>query len=298
MFDDLGALFMNSVVAAYDDYVAKRDATKSGRDKHLRAAIELATALFHFREHLPAQLAKSRKDVETACPDYRLIADVANAAKHAQLTNPTPQGAPLVTSANDVQEVIATTLYEDAEGTYSDSQTFIYVKCTDGTNRNLDAALTNVLNYWSDILLQAGIVKYPQVLAPLKPGGCFVARKDAKSPDLEILNTIRFRGTIQVLKFDPAKGYAEPMDLSGASAVMRIYKPTNIIDITAALPGHREVTIPVQLSDDQAIALHRMKSDTEKQAFMQKVFESRAEEIFKKVATALQEKAAQEKPEG
>ena len=293
MFDDLGALFMNSVVAAYDDYVAKRDATKSGRDKHLRAAIELATALFHFREHLPAQLAKSRTDVETACPDYRLIADVANATKHAQLTKPTPQGPPLVTSADDVQEVIATTLYEDAEGTYSNSQMFISVKCTDGTNRNLDAALTNVLNYWSGILSQAGIVKYPHVLAPLKPGGRFVARKDAKSPDLEILNTICFRGAIQVLKFDPAKGYAEPMDLSGARVEMRIYKPPNIIDITATIPEHGEVTVPVELPDDQAIALHRMKSDTEKQAFIHKVFESRAEEILKKVATALQEK-----PEG
>ena len=196
-----------------------------------------------------------------------------------------------MTSAVDVQEVIASTQYEDAEGSYSDWQTFVSVKCTDGTNRNLDAALVNVLNYWSGILSQAGILKYPQILAPLKPGERFVARKDAKSPHFKILNTIRWKGVMQFLKFDPAKGCSEPMDLTGLDVRMRIYKPPNIIDITATIPEHGQVTVPIELPDNQAISLHRIKSDAERQAFVQKVFESRAEEIFKKVATALQEKA-------
>ena len=291
MFDDLGALFMNNVIAAYDEYVVKRDAKKSGRDQHLRAAVELATALFHFREQLPIQLAQSQSDVETACPDYRLIADVANATKHAQLTRQPPQRALLITSADKVQELVAITLFEDPEGTYSDAQTVIIANCSNGTIHNLDLALTSVLNFWSGLLSQARVITYPQVVTPPIPGTRLIQRKDAKSVDLELLNTIRFRGAMQILKFDATKGYAEPMDLSSKQFEMRIYKPPNIIDITASIPEHGKVTVSIELPDAQAIALHRLKAGADKAAFMKSVFQERAEEILQKVAAAMQGKA-------
>jgi hypothetical protein len=292
MFDDLGALFMNSVIAAHDEYVIKRDERKSGRDQHLRAAIGLATALFHIREHLPAQLAKSRRDIEAACPDYRLIADVANATKHAQVERRTPQGTSLIASADDVQEVVAITLFEDAQGIYSDFQTLIMAKCSDGTKRNLDLALTNALNFWSGFLSQAGIVTYPQVPVPLTPGVRFIQRKDTKSVEFDVLNTIRFRSNMQILKFDATKGYAEPMDLKDAQIVMRVFKPRPIIvDITVSIPQQGEVTVPIELSDAQTINFYRLKMETDKQAFMKAIFEERANEIIQKAAIAFQEKA-------
>ena len=57
MFDNLAVTFYNNVVAAYDEYVAHRDLPEAGRDKHLRTAVAAATALYHFREHLPASLS-------------------------------------------------------------------------------------------------------------------------------------------------------------------------------------------------------------------------------------------------
>lgn len=291
MFDDSGALFMNGVIAAYDEYVGKRDERKSGRDQHLRAAVGLATALFHFREHLPAHLAKSRRDIEVACPDYRLIADVVNATKHAQVTQNTPQGTSLIASADDVQEVVAITLFEDTEGTYSDVQTFIMARCSEGTSRNLDLALTNVLNFWSGFLSLAGIVTYPQVPAPLTPGVRFIQRKDIKSLDYNVLNTIRFRSKIQILKFDATKGCAEPIDLKDAQVVMRIFKAPSIVDITVTIPKRGEVTVPIELSEAQANNLYRLKMETDREAFMKAIFEERANEILQKAAVAFQEKA-------
>jgi hypothetical protein len=124
-----------------------------------------------------------------------------------------------------------------------------------------------------------------------------VNRKDAKSPDLEILNTIRFRGAWQILKYDPTKGYAEPLDLTGANIQMRIYKLPNIIDVTASVPDHGDVTVPIELTDEQAISLHKLKSDADNHAFMQKIFDSRLEEILKKVSEALREKSQAQRTE-
>jgi len=92
MFDDVAAQFHEAILNACQDYVKVRDGDTSGRSQHMRAALDLATHLFHFREHLPEEHALSRMQVSTACPDYRLIADVANALKHGGLDRPTREG--------------------------------------------------------------------------------------------------------------------------------------------------------------------------------------------------------------
>jgi hypothetical protein len=99
LFDDLPSLFYHNVISAYDDYVAVRDGNTSGRSGHTRTALEAATALFHFREHLAGPHAKTRAQVVADCPDYRLVADVVNVTKHGTLTRPTSEGPPLVDSA-------------------------------------------------------------------------------------------------------------------------------------------------------------------------------------------------------
>jgi hypothetical protein len=242
MFDDLAATFYNNVIAAYDGYLIHQDAGVSGRNRHLRAAIETANALYHFREHFPSKI--SREQVEADCPDFQLIADVANAAKHKQIDRRTP----LVKSAEDVEEITVITQYEDSDGMYPHAQTKVIVKCTDGSHRNLDAAIINVLNYWSERLRKAGVANYPLVSMPPVLGTRMISREEAKRPDLEALNCIRFKQQIQLMKYDPDKGHSEPVDLTGGRLVMRMYKPAYSIDITfSPEDGSEEVKCALEL---------------------------------------------------
>ncbi len=148
MFDDLPSLFHHNVVSAYDRYASVRDGDISGGDRHTRAALEAATALFHFREHIPVQHKKNRKQVVVECPDYRLVADVTNAAKHRTVDRDTSEGPPLVRSAEDIEETTIIVRYQDDQGDYTDARTLVFINCSDGVRRNLDTALTNVMNYW------------------------------------------------------------------------------------------------------------------------------------------------------
>src|SRR6516165_8581907 len=155
MFDDLAAFFYENVVAAFTDYSKTRQSDPYGRSRDIRAAIDAATSLYHLREHIPSQYRKSRSEVAKLCPDYDLLGDVANAAKHDDLTRGTPQ----INSADDIYEMNVITLYEDCDGEYSDAQKLVMVKLNNGTERDLFEVLTNVINFWGHELESFGVTK-------------------------------------------------------------------------------------------------------------------------------------------
>ncbi|MFZ4703466.1 MAG: hypothetical protein ACOYMG_25775 [Candidatus Methylumidiphilus sp.] len=147
MFDDLVAYYHENVVAAF---VAYRETSKdgiAGRSRDIREALIAANALFHFREHLPGR-PLSRADVERQCADYALLGDIANTAKHKEITQNTPHGAPLVSDAEKLAEKILVIEYEDSEGVYRCTQKTVIATLADGTERNLLEVLTNVINFW------------------------------------------------------------------------------------------------------------------------------------------------------
>src|SRR5881394_643438 len=114
MFDDIAALFHENVIAAYERYLETKESNVAGRSRDLVDALSAATALYHFREHLPAVLAKTRHQIANHCPDYDLLGDVVNAGKHRELT----RGTPALTSADQIQEQLISTEYEDEQGVY------------------------------------------------------------------------------------------------------------------------------------------------------------------------------------
>ena len=81
MFQNLAVYFYQNVVASHEAYVREREGEASGRFHHLRTAIQCASVLFHFREHLTAPNKMTWREVYAACPDYRLIANIANTTK-------------------------------------------------------------------------------------------------------------------------------------------------------------------------------------------------------------------------
>ncbi len=286
MFDDVASIFYNSVIPAYEDYVAHRDGSSAGRDRHLRSAVETATALFHFREHLPAHQRMSRAQVETECPDFQLIADVANATKHGQLT----KGAPIVKSAEDVRECVIITTYNDAEGEYSDARTVVEAQCVDGSTRNLDLALASVLNFWGNKLKIWGIANYVPQPTPEVPGARYIGRDKTSRIDLELLKGIRFQQRSKFLKFNREKGYAEPIDLTGKDLKFSIYEPKYELKLAFKKDGiKKKIEIPLSLSEKESIHLHRLHSEKDKQNYLRELLEVHREEIETEASAALSE---------
>lgn len=285
MFDNLAVTFYNNVVAAYDEYVSHRDSAEAGRDKHLRTAVAAASALYHFREHLPASLNAAMKNLEQTWPDYALMQGVTNASKHRQVT----RGKPLVASAEDIREVTVIVHYSDDKGEYSHAQTKIDVTCTDGTTRWLDAAITRVLNHWGTVLNEAGVCGYTVRPEPEPAGSRYLARSEASAKlTLEAMRGLDFRQSMQLLRFDHTLGRAIPVDLTGADVRFRVYQPPqHIIDVTMLHPKIGEVTASIPLTDDENIEFHNIDSQADHSAFMESLFEAHRSEIEEKLQEQL-----------
>jgi len=280
VFDDLASLFYHNVVSAYDHYAAIRDENTSGRNQHTRAALEASAALYHFREHLPSQYAKTRAQVVVGCPEYRLVADVTNATKHRTLIRDTSEGPPLVKSAEDVEEITIVTRFEDEQGEYTDTQSVVFINCTDGVRRNLDTALTRVLNYWGNELKRWDIVNYVPRNAPELPGTRYVPRSLARVQTKEIIQGLRFTQRIQLMRFDASKGCAVPIDLTGANIEYTIYKPRYSVDITVKSPNLDEpIKCSLDLTDEQSLAVAALKTDAERRSYINAVITEHRKEI-------------------
>jgi hypothetical protein len=289
VFDDLASLFYHNVVSAYDQYVAIRDGNTSGRSRHTHTALEAAAALFHFREHLPRQYARTRAQVVAECPDYRLVADVANATKHRTLDNDTSEGPPLVKSAEDIEEITIITRYEDEQGEYTDARTLVFINCNDGVRRNLDTALTNVLNYWGSELKRLDIVNYVPRSAPEPPGTRLVPRSEARAHNKEIVQGLRFKQTLQLMTFDASKGCAIPIDLTGAKLKYRIYKPRYSVDITVKSPGLDEpIRCSIDLTEEQSLAVTALTTDAERTSYINSIIVEHRKEISDAMAASLE----------
>lgn len=270
MFDDLAAYYHENVVSAFLEYRDRSVNGVAGRSRDLRGALIAATALFHLREHLPESGAPSRADVERACPDYGLLGDVVNAAKHKNLTSRTPHGAPLVNDATGLVEQLVITEYEDEAGTYRHCQKTVAAKLTDGSERNLLEVLTSVMNFWELHMQTLGVLSAARTFAYT---GDVRARTRAECEgnrmDFETVQGQRFRQTIRLLRFDHETGKATPVDLTGSKINFRIYRPKYDIDLflTHDATG-KEFKTTISLTEQESLVLSRMSSDAERQAYV------------------------------
>lgn len=283
MFDDLAAVYHNQVLEAFGAYEACLNLNVAGRENHTRLAIDAATVLFHFREHFPTQHRKTRAEVTNSCPDYRLVADVANAAKHSELTRSTSDGPPLVAKAEDIEETTIVTRYEDAQGEYSDVRIVVSVECTDGKRRSLDRALHHVLNFWGEELERIGIISsHRRREPPEPPGSYYVPRSNAMGDlDLVILKGVRWRQSVQLLKFDQSYGRSTPVDLTGADVQFRIFEPPSYeLDLMFDAQVKEEpikVSLPLTRAESEAYAA--LETDSARGNFVKDLADRRRDEI-------------------
>ncbi len=269
MFDDLAAYYHENVVAAF---IAYRETSKdgvAGRSRDLREAIIAATALFHLREHLPKSGAPSRTEVERLCPDYALLGDVVNAAKHKFISQNTPHGAPLVSDAERLSETLLVIEYEDAAGAYRCTQKTVVAKLADGTERNLLEVLTNVMNFWEVHLHSLGVLSKQRTFV-FEPQVRYRTRAECEQIrlDFQIVQGHRFKQSMQLLRFNASTGQAVPIDLTGSKLTFRIYKPRFDFDVSLRHEASgKEYTRTVMLSEEENETLAEMATDEERQAF-------------------------------
>lgn len=281
MFDDIAAYFHENVVESYITYRNIRKIKEYGLSKDLRSAVIAATALYHLREHLPEGQRKSRKVIANECPDYDVLGDVVNAAKHREID----RGNPKVRSAKDLYEQIVLTEFKDVNGRYTNSDKLVKVRFTDGTERDLYECLTNVINYWGDEFVRMGILdSYRPFEQDPAPGSRFIPRDEAKNLDLELIRGVRFNQNLLFQKFNSESGRSEPIDLSGSKLNFKIYQPAYSVDIQLTHPvTGREYNLSLKLNEDASIKWHTLKTDAERKEFMRQLAEQRDDEIKAKL---------------
>jgi hypothetical protein len=270
VFDDLATYYHEQVVSTFLAYRDISNDGVSGRNRDLRRALEAATALFHLREHLPSGGKLSRADVEQLCPDYALLGDVVNVAKHRELNGQTPHGAPLITSAENLDEELTIIEYTDEIGPYRYVQKSVIVKLDNGSERDLLEVLTNVINFWEAHLATLGAVsaartfKHNHDIHPRTRAEC-----EAIRTDFECVQGLRFQQRMRLLRFDNSTGKATPIDLTGAQFSARIYRPKFEVDLTLARKADgKEFKTTITLSEDESAEVARMKDSAEVQAFV------------------------------
>jgi hypothetical protein len=278
-----------NVLEPFDKYTAERTAGTVGGHRHLQSALRVAEAAFNLREHFPEGRRKTRTQVVSECPDYRLIGDASNAVKHKQLTKPTSEGPPIVKGAEDIHDALVCVEFEDPEGKYVDVETEIQVICTDGVSRSLDFALTNVVNYWGNELVRLGIISGYQDRRQSEHGKRLVSRADSRRPNLEMRRGLPWQQRYQIMKFNVHKRLAEPVNLKGANIQWRMYAPQYSFTVSIKTKGGDEYEASIPASDEDSLAYSLLNSDAERKSFGESVMQARREEIQALLRKAISE---------
>lgn len=286
MFDDLSAHFHENVWESYKNFVESKKSIKAGKSRDLRLAINAATALYHLREHIPQHLRKSRAKLAKLCPDYDLLGDVVNAAKHGVLT----QGNPQIVSAEDIFERVTSTLYKDEQGDYWHGEKSVFVKLRDSSERDLYVVLTNVVNMWLKELQDLGVIGYVKPIEIKDEGIPPRSSESGAAPlDLEIIQGVRFIQHARFQKYNYETGAIEPFDLTGGEVTFRVYKPSYELTVTLVNEQTgKEVTKTISLSEEQSQQFSKLENDEEQQSFLEKIADE--QDLVAQLANELKEK--------
>jgi hypothetical protein len=220
---------------------------------------------------LPEGHTLSRRDAECLCPDYGLLGDIVNVAKHRSIEKETHHGEPLIKKAEDLSERIVFIRYEDDKGPYQAIQKVIIAKLTDGTERYLLDILTNVINFWEEYLCSIGVLKATHPFLFQNP---LRARTRAEAGEnrflLEFIEGVRFQQSFQVFHYNNKTGKAEPVELSGVEDKIRQYRsePKVVITRTDKNTGKKYMKT-IFLSDAEKLKISSLPTAEEQQRYVE-----------------------------
>jgi hypothetical protein len=262
--EELAAYFYRSVFLAYDQYRQVKNSEAMGDDRDRREAIAAATALYHLREHIPRGFRKSRAELAALCPDYDLLGDVVNAAKHGVLNH----GNPRVADASSISEVMVCTRYEDREGEYYSAEKTVEVGLIDGSKRDLHEILTNVVNMWFDELHRMGAIDRRDPIQLDRPRP--VPREDATSLPLQLTKGLQWTLQLRLQQYNYETDTIEPVDLTDAGITFTIRKPRTF-DVQMGDDSGLLLTREVELTPEQARELDQIDDPDRRDQYLRKI---------------------------
>jgi hypothetical protein len=237
----------------------------------LRAALNAAVAIYHFREQLADAFRPRLEDVIAQCPDYALTRDVADIAKHRELDRRSAH----LRRADAIQEMLVMTMYTDALGEYHNSVQEFKLHLTEGTSRELSEVLTNSFNFWCRYLAAHGIspkfpeVEMPNVVKPLPRAKC------QSIANMTIIKELKFGPAVfKLQRYNYNKGQVHPIDLTGYKPIARAFKPKHEVDLVLEnKTTGQKLTRRIALNPDQSDEFDALKSDEERQEYLSKLLE-------------------------
>jgi hypothetical protein len=269
VFDDLEALFFENVLPAYREFLRSIRTGAAGHSNDLRLAVNAAAALYHFREHVPSSLRKTRQALAAACPEYDLVGDIANAAKHKHVS----RGSPQISSAEDIYELVVVTEYRDEHGPYRHAEKNVMVRLVNGSVRDVEGVLTAAYNMWIRELRAFGLLNGLQQAAPdVRPIPTREASSGAARLDLGIQRGVRFRAQFAFRRYNYGTGIAEPVDLSGYTGEFGVYSLAYTLDVVMRHDETgREIRLSIDLSSEQSLQYAALRTDDERQQFLSRI---------------------------
>ncbi len=263
--EDLAAYFYQNTFLAYHQYVQVKNDRLMGEDKDLREAINAAVALYHFREHIPPPFQKSRAQLAVQCPDYDLLGDIVNAAKHNVLTHGTPQ----VVRADSIYQIMVCTKYKDQHGEYDHCKKVVEVKLVDGSTRDVYEVLTNVINMWFDELHQIGAIDQRLPIQLQKQD--IVTRENASNVDLQITQGIQWKQHMRFQQYNYETNEIEAVDLSDAENIVFTVRKPQTFELQLGDDSGLKATKQVQLTREQAGKLEQIEDANQRSQYLWEV---------------------------
>jgi hypothetical protein len=263
MYDNLKSYFVENILILLKEYLKIKKTLKLETSNDLRVAINLSSALYHFREHFPIESKKSRKTIGDNCSDYNLLGDIVNASKHKIIDNNNPR----ISDAKNIYEEIVCTKYIDNLGEYNHIEKTVIVKLNDDSERNLHEININVLNMWIRELKSLGILENT---TEYKYKSNRIPRRNKNSGKLHMyaMQNLRFgpRFKIQYYNYETKK--IEPVNLTDAEINMRVYKPIHTITLTAIRDDNTKTEIDIDLDDIEFKQYNKLKSENDQINFI------------------------------
>lgn len=267
--EELAAYFYQHAFLAYHRYRQVKNDHVMGDNKDRRKAIDAAVALYHLREHIPQPFRKSRAQLAALCPDYDLLGDIVNAAKHNVLT----RGAPQVTGSDSISENLVCTRFSDQDGEYNHQEKIVEVELVDGSRRDIYEILTNVVNMWFDELHRIGAIDWRQPIQLNRQD--LVSREDASSVALQMTQGIQWKQRFRFQQYNYESNEIEPVDLSGAKDIIfTVHKPQTFeveMRDTSGMKFAREI----ELTPEQAGELKQIDDPSQRDQYLWEIAANR-----------------------
>jgi hypothetical protein len=262
---ELAAYFYQHVFLAYHRYRQVKNDGEIGDNKDRREALDAAVALYHLREHIPLPFRKTRAQLAALCPDYDLLGDIVNAAKHNVLTHGTPQ----VAGVDNISEILVCTRFRDQDGEYDHQEKIVEVELVDGSKRDIYEILTNVVNTWFDELHRIGAIDQRQPIQ-LKTQE-LVSREDASSVALQITQGIRWQQHFRLQQYNYESNEIEPVDLSDAENIIFTVREPPTFEVEMGDASGLKFAKKVELTPEQVRELEQIDDPSQRNQYLLKV---------------------------